>query len=103
MKNVTTAEAKELIASNKPVMIDFYADWCGPCKMLAPIVGELAEEYEGKIEIVKLNIDDESAFAMEHGVMSIPTLIGFNHGEIVFKELGYMPKPAVDGLLKKLL
>lgn len=103
MKILNTTEALALIASNKPIMIDFYADWCGPCKMLAPVVEELSEVYEGRVEIVKVNVDDSRELAMEYGVMSIPTMIGFKDGNKVFQEVGFMPKSMIEEKLQELL
>lgn len=103
MKIVNTTQALELIASKTPVMIDFYADWCGPCKMLLPVVEELSKTFEGRVEIVKVNVDDSRELAMEYGVMSIPTLIGFKEGNKVFQEVGFMPKGAIEKKLQELL
>ena len=100
MKIVTSSEAKELIASNKPLLIDFYADWCGPCKMMAPIVSELAEEYQGVIKIGKLNVDDEPETAGKYRVMSIPTMIIFKKGTAVETIVGAVPKKALQEKLE---
>ena len=76
--HVTQADLQALMdKSDLPILVDFYADWCGPCKLAAPIIDKLSEEYKGKAEIVKLNTDEENAVAQEHGVMSIPTVIVF--------------------------
>lgn len=72
---------KEVLNSEKPVLVDFFADWCGPCKMMAPIVEELATELEGKVKVGKLNVDENSDIAIEYNVMSIPTLIVFKNGK----------------------
>lgn len=72
---------KEVLNSEKPVLVDFFADWCGPCKMMAPIVEELATELEGKAKVGKLNVDENSDIAIEYNVMSIPTLIVFKNGK----------------------
>ena len=83
---------KEVIESNLPVLVDFYADWCGPCKMIAPIVAELANEYEGVYKIGKLNVDNEPDTAGQYRVMSIPTLLVIKNGEVVDKVVGVVPK-----------
>lgn len=102
MKIVTTKEAKDLIASNQPVLIDFYADWCGPCKMIAPVLEELSKQYEGKIEIVKLNVDQED-LGKEYGVMSIPNLIVFKDGKVAKQVVGFQPKPMLEQLISTVL
>ena len=78
----------QVLDSKKTVLVDFFADWCGPCKMMAPVVEKLAEEYEGKAVIGKLNVDDSSDIAARYGVMSIPTLIVFKNGQIQDKFVG---------------
>ena len=83
---------KEALESDIPVLVDFYADWCGPCKMVAPIVAELAEEYEGKFKIGKLNVDNEPGVAEKYRVMSIPTLLFIKSGEVVDTVVGAVPK-----------
>lgn len=77
---------KEVLGSNEPVLVDFYADWCGPCKMMAPVVEELAKELQGKAKVGKINVDENQDLAMEYNVMSIPTLIIFKEGK-EFKRL----------------
>ncbi len=86
---------KEALESELPVLVDFYADWCGPCKMVAPIVAELAEEYAGVYKIGKLNIDNEPDTAEKYRVMSIPTLMILKNGEVVDKIVGAVPKAAL--------
>jgi thioredoxin 1 len=89
----------EILQSNIPVMVDFFAEWCGPCKMIAPMVDELATEYEGKVKIVKINVDDSPGSAQKFGVMSIPTLVFVKGGEEVDRVTGALPK---DTLAEKL-
>lgn len=90
---------EEVLRSDLPVLVDFYADWCGPCKMMAPIVADLAKEYEGKIKVGKCNIDEEMDIAQRYRVMSIPTFIIFKNGETVEVSVGAMSK---EELVKKL-
>lgn len=85
----------EVLKSDKPVLVDFYAEWCGPCKMMSPIIDELAKEYEGKVKIVKLNVDENQMTAGKYQVMSIPTLFIFKNGEIVEQMVGYQDKNAL--------
>lgn len=91
----------EALKSDKPVLVDFFADWCGPCKMMAPVVEALASEYEGKAVVGKLNVDDASDIAGRYGVMSIPTLIVFKNGQNVGQSLGAKPKGAVLDFLRQ--
>lgn len=91
---------KEALESDIPVLVDFYADWCGPCKMIAPIVAELADEYQGVFKIGKLNIDQESATTEKYRVMSIPTLIIFKNGEAVDTVVGAVSKKALQDKLE---
>ena len=93
--------ASEVLASEKPVVVDFWATWCGPCRMIAPVLEELAEKYEDKLTVGKVNVDEEMELAVKFSVASIPTLMVFKGGEMVAKTLGYMPLEKVEGWLKE--
>ena len=80
---ITDANIKDVIASGKPVVVDFWAAWCGPCKMMLPILEELSTEYEGKVVVGKLNVDDNPDTCEEYGIMNIPTMLFFRNGELV--------------------
>lgn len=92
---------KEVIKSDVPVLIDFWAEWCMPCKMIAPALSELAEKYSGKLKLGKLNVDEESELAAQYNIISIPTLLLFKDGEVVKQHVGAAPKPALEGIFKE--
>ena len=103
MSNVQHANERnfnELITSNKIVLVDFFATWCGPCKMLSPEIERLADEYENKATIVKVDIDEQAGLAQEYGIMSVPTLLIFKDGKIVQQTSGYQPYNRLKQLLE---
>ena len=93
----------EVLNSDKPVLVDFYADWCGPCQMMAPVVEELAELYDGKAKVGKLNVDNNEEIAMKYGVMSIPTLLVIKNGQVEAKMVGVQKREVLMDALDKAL
>jgi thioredoxin len=93
----------EVLESETPVLVDFWAPWCGPCRMVAPVVEEIAKERAGELKVVKLNIDENQNSAIAYDVMSIPTLILFNHGQAVKKVIGAYPKRKLEAELEPAL
>nr|WP_297764459.1 thioredoxin [uncultured Butyrivibrio sp.] len=93
----------EVLKSDIPVLVDFYADWCGPCKMMMPVVEKMAEKYDGKIKVGKINSDEESALAAKYNIMSIPSFLMFKNGELVETLTGAMPADVLAGKLDSLL
>ena len=91
---------QEVINSSIPVLVDFWATWCGPCKMIAPVVAEIAEECAGVIKVGKVNVDDEESLAIRYNISSIPTLLYFQNGQVTKKLVGYQPKSAILDQLK---
>lgn len=94
---------KLVLKSSKPVVVDFWAEWCGPCRMLEPVLGQLKREYENRIEIYKLNVDLNQELAMQYSVMSLPTVCLFKDGQVVDRMTGYVPKPRLVQMIEKVL
>ena len=92
-----------IAGADKPVLVDFWASWCGPCRMLAPVVDEIAQAHANDLTVGKVNVDDCPDLAMKFGVMSIPTLILFKNGQIIDKRVGYQPKEVLEAMLRKAL
>lgn len=101
--NFTDENTKELIESGQPLVIDFWATWCGPCMRLAPIIDQLATQYEGKVLIGKYNVDEESDMSTEFGIRSIPTLLFFKDGELKGQLIGGSSKSEVEAKINELL
>lgn len=101
---ITTANFdEEVLSSDMPVFVDFYADWCGPCKMMAPIVEDLAKKYDGKVKVGKCNIDEENGIAARYRIMSIPTMMVFKGGEIKETIVGAVPQNELEDKIDKAL
>ena len=107
MKFTTANFEEEVLKSEIPVLVDFYADWCGPCQMMAPVIGQLAGEYEGRVKIGKLNVDENPDIAVQYKVMSIPTMIildcNIRNGEVISKEVGASSKKEVEKAIGRAL
>ena len=91
----------EVLKSDLPVFGDFYADWCGPCKMMSPVIDKLAEELDGKIKVGKVNVDENGDLAVRYGIMSIPNMVFFKNGEVADRVVGAIPKPAMKEKFEK--
>lgn len=90
---------EEVLKSEKPVLVDFWATWCGPCKMIAPVVSGIAEEYEGKVKVGKVNVDDEKELAVKYQISSIPTLMLFKNGEVTNVTVGFQSKSELEKMI----
>ena len=90
----------EVLKSDKPVLLDFWASWCGPCKMLSPIISQIAEKYEGKVKVGKVNVDDEPELANAYQVSSIPMVAVMKNGKLVNTSVGYRPIEQIEAMLK---
>jgi thioredoxin 1 len=100
--NITEQNFEDQVLKNKlPVLVDFWAEWCGPCKMAAPVLDELSESYKEKVQVMKLNVDENPTISQKYGVMSIPTTILFKDGKELGRQVGFSGKEAFEVLMKK--
>ena len=100
---ITDDNFHEIVKANELLVVDFWAPWCGPCRMIGPIIEQLAAEYAGKVTFGKMNVDENKIVASKFGIMSIPTIIVFHRGEAVETVVGAYPKPHVEGVFKRYL
>jgi len=102
IKNVSDATFEaEVLNAEQPVLVDYWAPWCGPCKMIAPLLDKAAQEYEGRVKITKLNVDENADTAARYGVRGIPTLMLFKNGQAVSTQVGALSKPQLDSFLQE--
>lgn len=102
-KEIMTEEFSSFIKQDKPVLVDFWAPWCGPCRMIAPVVEELSQQYAENLAVGKVDVDKCPDLAKQFRVMSIPTLILFKDGQVIDQKLGFQPKDALEDMIKKAL
>ena len=100
---ITDSNFNDVISKNKTVLVDFWAEWCGPCRMIGPLINEMSKEYEGKALIGKVNVDQNANVSAQFGVRSIPTVLFIKNGEVVDKSVGAVPKSTLESKLKALL
>jgi thioredoxin 1 len=93
----------EVLGSDIPVIVDFWAEWCVPCKMIGPVLEEISKEFDGKLKVAKVNVDEAGELASEYNVISIPTLMVFNEGEVVKQQVGAVSRTVIEGLFKDLI
>ncbi len=106
MKPITITDAtfkQEVVESDKFTIVDFWAEWCGPCKMIAPVLEEIAQQYDGQVKIAKLNVDENPETPMSFGIRSIPTLLFFKNGKFVNRVIGFVPKQELETLIDRSL
>lgn len=104
VKELTSADFQsEVLEADVPVLVDFWAPWCGPCRMLAPVLEEIAKEYSGRVKVCKVNVDNNSSLASSYGIMSIPTMVVFNNGSKADRFSGYMSKTDLASKLDAIL
>jgi thioredoxin 1 len=106
MSKITISAANfesEVLLAKEPVLLDFWAEWCGPCRMIAPFLAELAEEYAGRVKVGTINVDEEGALAEQHAIASIPCLLVYQNGSVVKRQIGAVPKHELEALFKDLL
>ncbi|MCR4703485.1 MAG: thioredoxin [Saccharofermentans sp.] len=106
MAEITLDESNfedEVIFSDIPVLVDFWAEWCGPCRMLGPIVSALAEKYEGKLKVCKLNVEDAMSIAEEYNIENIPAIKFFKNGDVVEESLGFVQQPVLEQIIGRII
>ena len=103
VKHINGKELESLLSAGKPVVCDFLAAWCGPCRMLAPVFEEVAAKYEGQVEFVKIDVDEEMDAARKYGISSIPNVLAFKDGKVAGNSLGFVPAQSLENLVQKVL